>query len=66
MWLLHFLQTTSIGMTWTLLQLAQYPEVQAKVREEVTFVLEHSHGEITSDTLDKMKYLSCVIKETLR
>ncbi|XP_033746372.1 LOW QUALITY PROTEIN: cytochrome P450 72A14-like [Pecten maximus] len=59
-------ETTSIGMTWTLLQLAQFPDIQAKVREEVNQVLKEHNGVINNETLDKLKYLTCVIKETLR
>lgn len=59
-------ETTSIGMTWTLLQLAQYPDIQVKVRDEVNQVLKENNGVINNETLDQLKYLTCVIKETLR
>ncbi|XP_021345044.1 cytochrome P450 4F12-like, partial [Mizuhopecten yessoensis] len=59
-------ETTSIGMTWTLLQLAQYPDIQDKVRTEVNKVMKQHSGVINSESLDQLKYLTCVIKETLR
>ena len=42
--------------------LAQYPEVQNKLREEIN----KYNGEITYEVLSKMEYLNAVIKETLR
>ncbi|XP_060074895.1 uncharacterized protein LOC132554588 [Ylistrum balloti] len=59
-------ETTSIAMTWTLLQLAQFPDIQVKVRKEVNQVLKDCNGVINYETLDQLKYLTCVIKETLR
>lgn len=59
-------ETTSTSMTWTLLQLAQNPDIQDKVRSEVQQVLGTSTTEITPGHLDKLHYLTCVIKETLR
>jgi len=52
-------------MTWILLQLAQYPEVQDKVRAEVNEILPDI-SKCGPEQLEKLKYLNCVIKETMR
>ena len=52
-------------MTWILLQLAQYPEVQDKVRAEVNEILPDM-SKYGPEQLEKLKYLNCVIKETMR
>ncbi|XP_052068315.1 uncharacterized protein LOC127707693 [Mytilus californianus] len=57
--------TTATAMTWILLQLAQYPEIQDKVRAEVNQVFPDI-SECDPEKLDKLKYLNCVIKETMR
>lgn len=57
--------TTSTVMTWILLQLAQYPEVQDKVRAEVNEILPDM-SKYGPEQLEKLKYLNCVIKETMR
>lgn len=57
--------TTSIAMTWVLLNLAQYPDVQEKVRSEVTKVIPDM-SQCDPEKLDKLKYLNSVIKETMR
>ena len=59
-------ETTSVGMTWVLHQLANYPEIQTKVRKEVRSILPQTGEPLTVEHLDKMTYLTCVIKETLR
>lgn len=59
-------ETTSTCMTWTLLELAQNPDIQDKVRDEVQQVLGTSTTDITPGHLDKLHYLTCVIKESLR
>lgn len=45
--------------------LASHASVQEKLYEEVTSLL-GSNDEITSSSLDDMKYLKCVIKESMR
>ena len=54
--------TTSNLLIMTHYFLAQYPEVQNKLREEIN----KYDGEITFELLLKMEYLNAVIKETLR
>jgi len=57
--------TTGYGLTWVLYYLTLYPEVQEKVRDEMTRVLGND-GDLTSDTLPKLVYTRQVIDETLR
>ncbi|KAK3091002.1 hypothetical protein FSP39_016384, partial [Pinctada imbricata] len=59
-------ETTNTSTTWILLKLAENPRVQDKLRKEVTSILEECNYDITHDCLDRMKYLTCVIKETFR
>ncbi|GFO28292.1 cytochrome p450 [Plakobranchus ocellatus] len=59
-------ETTSMNLTWTLLLLAQHPDVQEKVRQEVTRVLPNPSQPITTQMLDQLTYLTCVIRESLR
>ena len=58
-------QTTSVAMAWALLVLAQNQDIQTRVREEVGQAL-GAGGHLTTEHLDHMHYLGCVIKETLR
>ena len=57
--------TTTSGMCWTLYCLAQHPEHQQKVREEVNSVLS-GREHLTYDDLKELKYTQCCIKEALR
>ena len=58
-------QTTSTSLTWTLLMLAQHPDVQDKARQEVMSLLPGEEP-LTAETVQQLTYLTCVIKETLR
>uniref|UniRef100_A0A1I8QDL1 Cytochrome P450 n=1 Tax=Stomoxys calcitrans TaxID=35570 RepID=A0A1I8QDL1_STOCA len=56
--------TTSTCLAFTIMNLALHPEAQAKCREEISNL-----GEFTSLTVmdfNKLMYLECVLKETLR
>ena len=64
-YILYFLQTTSWTLSWILLVLANHPEVQDKVREEVLQALP-TNAHVSIDHLDKMPYLYAVIKECQR
>ncbi|XP_064616381.1 taurochenodeoxycholic 6 alpha-hydroxylase-like isoform X2 [Liolophura sinensis] len=55
-------ETTSSGLLWCLLSLGRHPEIQDKLRAEVSAI----DGPLTWDTLDRLKYLTAVVKETLR
>lgn len=55
-------ETSSTGMAFCLLELAQREDVQERVRCEIKQVLERSKGEITFDSLQEMKYLDMVLE----
>ena len=57
-------ETTSAAMSWTLYFLAQYPEIQEKVRREIQETLKDN--ELTWDTFESMEYLTAVINESMR
>ncbi|KAK3590402.1 hypothetical protein CHS0354_002218 [Potamilus streckersoni] len=57
---------TSVGLTWVMLQLAQYPHIQKNVREELKLLIPNPATPLTFEVLDKLHYLTCVIKETMR
>ncbi|XP_046547320.1 cytochrome P450 3A6-like isoform X1 [Haliotis rubra] len=59
-------ETTSTLLTWTLLLLGEHPAVQDKLRSEIQSLLQPSSGQLTSKMLDKMTFLNCVVKESLR
>ena len=56
-------ETTSTGTAWALYALAQAPEVQAKLREELWSVPTENP---TMDELNALPYLEAVVRETLR
>jgi cytochrome P450 len=58
------LQATPSALTWVCYILTQYPEVQAKAQDEVDRVLEGRFPEF--EELQKLEYLTQVIKETMR
>uniref|UniRef100_A0A3P8RU77 Cytochrome P450 4V2 n=1 Tax=Amphiprion percula TaxID=161767 RepID=A0A3P8RU77_AMPPE len=58
--------TTAASMNWALHLLGSNPEVQRKVQQELQEVFGTSDRPITMEDLKKLKYLECVIKETLR
>ncbi|XP_037819762.1 cytochrome P450 4d8 [Lucilia sericata] len=59
--------TTASAISFTLYLLARYPQVQNKVVAEIHKVFgENSTKSITLQDLNEMKYMECVIKESLR
>ena len=58
-------ETTSVALAWTLYELAKNPLIQEKVRAEINTVLREGN-ELTWDTVEELKYLENVIKESLR
>jgi cytochrome P450 len=52
-------------LAFAILELGQNPNVLNRLRDEIDNVI-GSRQLITSEDLNKMKYLNCVIKETLR
>lgn len=59
-------ETTSVGLTWTLLMLAQHPDVQEQARQEVMSLSPEHDQPITADMVEQLTYLTCIIKESLR
>jgi thromboxane-A synthase len=53
--------TTSIGLSYSLLTLAKYPEEQQKLVDEIDF-----DAECTTDNVHQYKYLDMFVKEVLR
>jgi len=53
-------ETTANGLCWTLYLLAQHPQIETKLREEV------EGKEINAETLSQFPYLEGVAKEALR
>ncbi|XP_039606896.1 cytochrome P450 4V2-like isoform X1 [Polypterus senegalus] len=58
--------TTAAALNWALYLLACYPEEQKKVQNELNEVFGNSSRHVSMDDLKKLKYLECVIKESLR
>nr|XP_036670805.1 probable cytochrome P450 4d20 [Drosophila suzukii] len=59
--------TTSSGVSHALYAIARHPNVQERIYEELQQVLgEDPHAPVTQSQLQDLKYLDCVIKETLR
>ncbi|XP_015280489.1 PREDICTED: cytochrome P450 4V2 [Gekko japonicus] len=58
--------TTAAAANWSIFLLACHPEVQRKVHQELDDVFGDSNRHVTSDDLKELRYLECVIKETLR
>jgi cytochrome P450 family 4 len=57
--------TTSAGMTFTMLLLSHHPEVQEKLFEEIQDVT-GGRDDLTVDDFNKMNYMERVLKESLR
>ncbi|XP_013116588.2 probable cytochrome P450 4d14 [Stomoxys calcitrans] len=59
--------TTTSGISHTLYLLARHPEVQKKVLQEIHEVIgKDKETAITMQQLQELKYLDCVVKESLR
>jgi len=56
--------TSASSLTWTCYLLTQHPDVQMKIQEELDNVLGNRLPEY--EDLDKLSYLTCVIKEAMR
>lgn len=60
------MDTTSGAIARTLHLLAQHPEVQTKLRAEITEAYHHQDEAIDFSNLTALPYMDAVIKETLR
>ncbi|GAB6019207.1 hypothetical protein CHUAL_000821 [Chamberlinius hualienensis] len=59
--------TTANAFTWILFHLGHHPEVQQKLIEEIDYVFGGDESRwVTSEDLRDLKYMECVIKESLR
>ncbi|XP_029918138.1 cytochrome P450 4V8 [Myripristis murdjan] len=58
--------TTAAAINWTIHLLGSHPEVQRKVQQELQEIFGTSERPINTEDLKKLKYLECVIKESLR
>ncbi|KAF8770896.1 Cytochrome P450 4V2 like protein [Argiope bruennichi] len=59
--------TMAVTINWTLYCLGVYQEIQKKVHEELDKIFKmEENNSISRETLTRMKYLECVIKETMR
>ncbi|XP_055771905.1 cytochrome P450 4V2-like [Salvelinus fontinalis] len=58
--------TTAAAMNWAIHLLGSHPEVQRKVQQELQEVFGVSDRPINTEDLKKLRYLECVIKESLR
>ncbi|KAM3961928.1 cytochrome P450 4C1-like [Aphomia sociella] len=58
--------TSAVGVSFVLLLLAKYPDIQEKVFQEIEHVCGRSEHPIEAEHLPNLKYLDAVLKETLR
>ncbi|CAL1290447.1 unnamed protein product [Larinioides sclopetarius] len=58
--------TTASTLSLATYELALNPDIQEKVHQELVDTLKETNGELTYDALQSMKYLDCIISETLR
>ena len=57
-------ETTAIALSWTCYLLAQHPEIEAKLVEELATVL--GDREPTPDDLPRLRYTEMILKESMR
>ncbi|KAK7579861.1 hypothetical protein V9T40_000490 [Parthenolecanium corni] len=58
--------TVSIALYWTVYLVGLHPDIQEKVHTELDDVLGSAEAPANLKTLQELKYLECVIKESLR
>ncbi|XP_076175478.1 putative cytochrome P450 28d1 [Ptiloglossa arizonensis] len=59
-------ETSSITMSFIGYQLAKHPDIQEKLREEITSTIAKHDGELTFEALKEMTYMDQVINESQR
>lgn len=64
LFLLAGFDTTSTALTWFIHLTSKHPEVQQKIKAELKN--ENETPDLTSERLDSLVYLDCVIKEVFR
>ena len=58
--------TTSTALSWFIFYISKYPDVQQKIKNELKENYLTPDMPLTQDLLDKLIYVECVTKETLR
>ncbi|XDV14815.1 hypothetical protein PO909_014998 [Leuciscus waleckii] len=58
--------TTAAAMNWAIHLLGSHPEIQRKAQQELFEVFGESERPVNTEDLKKLRYLECVIKESLR
>ncbi|KAK3749712.1 hypothetical protein RRG08_056501 [Elysia crispata] len=59
--------TTSSAISWALYSIAEHPEIQQRAQDELDVVLDQAgHIDVMWDDLNKLPYLTMVIKEAMR
>ncbi|KAJ8431336.1 hypothetical protein Cgig2_033178 [Carnegiea gigantea] len=58
--------TTSTSLQWIMANLVKYPDIQAKLFQEIREVIGEESDEVQEENLSKMPYLKAVILEGLR
>ncbi|XXG81726.1 hypothetical protein AAC387_Pa09g2298 [Persea americana] len=58
------IETTLWSMEWAIVELVNHPNVQSKLQDEISNILEGNP--LTESDLDRLPYLQAVVKETLR
>ncbi|GIY81415.1 cytochrome P450 4V2 [Caerostris darwini] len=59
--------TTAMALSWTLYCLGVYPEVQKIAFEEINDIFsDDPNRNVTREDLTRMKYMECIIKESIR
>lgn len=53
-------------MAFILYELARHPEIQERVREEISDVISDHKGEFTYEAVQDMKYLDRVVQGTIQ
>jgi cytochrome P450 len=59
------LDTTSTTLEWAMSELLRHPKVMKRLQDEIESVI-GQNGEVKESNLGTIKYLHCVVKETMR
>lgn len=59
-------ETSSSVLAFALYEMARNPDIQERLYEEISEILAEHNDEFTFEALEEMKYLDCVIHETMR
>uniref|UniRef100_UPI003B63328F cytochrome P450 4C1-like n=1 Tax=Microplitis mediator TaxID=375433 RepID=UPI003B63328F len=58
--------TTATALLFAVLLLAEHKDIQNRARTEIEEVLKESNGKMSIDAIQRLPYLECCIKESLR